>query len=195
MKDPFLSAKPSVFAFLGGGSPPLAPARMALRATGWLSAVGPPMPFSFTSTGTPASRSSATPSAERFGNSSKLRFVAAGKRCPVKYRLYTPKLDVRLSVSMFVTILVCRSSKLENNGSGEFHLTSIELPASSLVTSFDNVNPASSFVTFLTRIKDPPFLSTNLGYSLPLRMEPEGPEPLRDRINLHKASGFPLARE
>jgi len=51
-----------------------------------------------------------------------------------------------LSVSKLVTMLVCRSSKLKDKTSDELHLTSIELPASSLVASFDNVNPASNFV-------------------------------------------------
>ena len=95
----------------------------------------------------PTTLPSATPSAERFGNSYQLRFVAAGKRCPVKFQLYTPMLEARLSVSMLVTKLVCRSSKLENTTFGEFHSTSIELLASSFVTSLDNVNPASSFET------------------------------------------------
>ena len=51
MKNPFFMANPSVFAFSGGGSVPLAAASVLLRSTGSLSAATPPMPFSFTSTG------------------------------------------------------------------------------------------------------------------------------------------------
>jgi hypothetical protein len=81
-------------------------------ATGWLWPAA--MPSLLIRRGRPpASPSSATPSAERFRNSSQLRSVAADKEYPVNFQLYTPKLETRLSVSMLVTILVCRSSKLE----------------------------------------------------------------------------------